>query len=128
MSYSASIKTLEVELRALLLMAIDMHSQCGATSRVNSELLRRAARVRGLFQCIRSKTSGPAYSKMRQEVIGELMQQMLTKNLQRCAWLHVATMASDMQHFADYMGNTCAHRAREILEELMANSPCRNAP
>ena len=139
MSYSASIKALEVALRGLVHTAFQANGLSGARPLeqlaaigvqppdVLQEVQRRAALVRGLFQCIRTKTSGSAYTKTRQEHIVKLMEKVLEENLKRCAWDYVAEMGSDIQNFACTKTHHCADIARETLEELLANSPGRDA-
>ena len=139
LSYSASVKALEVEIRGLTRAAIEQLISSSPVDQSNASfgveppntnpaLHRRAANVRGLFESIRIKTSGPAYSKTRQEDIVKLLNKMLEENLKRCAWKHVISLAHDIGCWADLMGQQCADRARETLEEILEHSPFRSAP
>ena len=127
MSYSASIKALEVAYRALFHTAMASNSHIGVlppnetqtSSTETKEVKKRKDEVRGLHRSIREKLQAVTFEEDPHEETEALIRTMLEENQNRCAWSYVAKTAHKSETEATTMSSQCADAGRQAMEQLL---------
>ena len=127
MSYSASLKELEVAYRALSHTPIESQSLLGVLppneteppSTKTNEVKQRQDKVRGLYSSILQKLQAVTSKEVPQDQPEALITAMLEENLNRCAWTYVASTAHEIETKALTMSSLCAKAGREAMGHLI---------
>ena len=126
MSYSASLKELEVAYRALSHTAIESQSLLGVLAPNETEPpstktneVKQRQEVRGLCNSILQKLQAVTSEEVPPDQPEALITAMLEENLNRCAWTYVASTAQEIETKALTMSSLCAKAGREAMGHLI---------
>ena len=153
MSYSATIKAMEVAYRAFIHATMSWKANLGvrppepemppATGKrrratmdwkanfgvrppeaeMLPEVARRRAEFKGLYRSVLHKLEVSASTNTSRNQARELVAKMLEDNLNRCIWQYISSTASHVKELADTKKIAAIESSRTIMEELLALSP-----
>ena len=132
MSYSSTIKEMEVAYRSFVHATIEWKANVGVSSpdtEIPPDVCARRAAFTGLYrEALFKLESTQRFPNQGKHIIAQLLED----NLRRIVWQCVSTTASHMTAFAEEqkfhtMASSCAHTGiagNELIKERTSDAPC----
>jgi hypothetical protein len=119
MSYSSSIKALEVTYRGFVHAVLEPESSTGVLPPGESDAAKKGrAEVIGLHLSIRQKLEAASGAETVIQEADPLINKLLRVNLERCTWTYVALVAREIEARALANSRLSVESARETREHL----------